>query len=161
MQNPLVVPAWPRIVLLRLFGAKIGRGLVLKPTARVKYPWHLTIGNHCWIGERVWIDNYVRVTLGDNVCLSQGVYLCTGNHDFTDRHMGLIVLPIEVRSGAWIAAFARVAPGVVIGEEAVIGLGAVLAEDATDHSVYLGNPARPVGRRQIRDVLPPERPERA
>src|SRR5215831_12221797 len=67
--------------LLRLFGAEIGEGAVIKPGVRVKYPWLLRIGRHCWIGEDCWIDNLAQVSLGSNVCLSQGAYLCTGSHD--------------------------------------------------------------------------------
>src|SRR5687768_1738963 len=69
--------------LLKLFGARIGKGLVIKPGVRIKNPWRLTIGENCWIGESVWIDNLEDVEIGDNVCISQGTILLTGNHDYT------------------------------------------------------------------------------
>src|SRR2546422_6760960 len=68
-----------RRAILRIFGARLGRGVVIKPGVRVKYPWMLEVGNHCWIGEDCWIDNMAPTVFGDDVCLSQGVYVCTGN----------------------------------------------------------------------------------
>ena len=76
---------WPSALkrtLLRLFGANIGRGVVLKPRVTIKYPWKLTVGDHCWIGENVWIDNLGQVTLGTHCCLSQGALLLCGNHNY-------------------------------------------------------------------------------
>jgi putative colanic acid biosynthesis acetyltransferase WcaF len=151
MLNPLVTPYGPKAALLRLFGAKVGRNVVIKPNVHIKYPWRLSIGDNCWLGERSWIDNFVEVRLGDNVCISQGAYLCTGNHDWSDPGMGLVVKPIVVDDGAWIAAFARVAPGVTVGEEAVVTLGAVLLKDAEPRGVYGGNPAVKVSQRSLRD----------
>src|SRR5688500_6183253 len=69
--------------LLRLFGAKGGKGLVIKTKVRIKNPWRLTIGDNCWIGESVWIDNLENVEIGSNVSISQGAMLLTGNHDYT------------------------------------------------------------------------------
>jgi len=88
-----------RAALLRLFGAQIGRGAVIKPGLRVKYPWLFTAGDHCWLGEDAWIDNLAPVSLGANVCISQGAYLCTGNHDWRDPAFRLSVLPIHLRGG--------------------------------------------------------------
>jgi len=88
-----------RRFILRCFGAKVERGVVLKPGVRVKYPWRLSIGAHSWIGEDVWIDNLVEVRIGANACLSQGAYLCTGNHDWSDEFFGLQVLPIGLLGG--------------------------------------------------------------
>src|SRR6476619_5535921 len=67
---------------LRLFGAKLGKGVLIKPNVNIKYPWFLEIGDHVWIGEEAWIDNLALVVLGNNVCISQGAYLLTGNHDY-------------------------------------------------------------------------------
>src|SRR4051794_36257417 len=87
--------------LLRLFGARIGPGVVIKPGVRVKYPWRLTIGADSWIGEDCWIDNLEQVTIGSSACLSQGAYLCTGNHDWSDSAFGLMTKPITIGDGAW------------------------------------------------------------
>ena len=123
----------------------------------MKYPWHLEIGHDVWVGERVWIDNFVQVRIEANAVLSQGVYVCTGNHDWSDPGMGLVVKEIAIESGAWVGAFARVAPGVTVGRGAVVALGAVLTKDAGPMGVYSGNPARRVRERSIREWPAPTR----
>ena len=130
-----------RAALLRLFGARIGRGVIFKPGVRLKFPWRLTIGDHCWIGEDVWIDNLAEVTLGNHVCVSQGAYFCTGSHDWGKQSFDLIVKPINVGSHAWIAAKGHLAPGVCVGEGAVLGLGGVATRDLEAWTIYSGNPA--------------------
>lgn len=148
--NPIVTPySWKRWVLRR-FGARIGARVLIKPNVHVKYPWHLEVGDNAWIGERAWIDNFVEVRIGANAVVSQGAYLCTGNHDWSDPGMGLLVQPITVEDGAWIGAFARIAPGVTLGREAIVTLGSVLLADAEPGGIYSGNPASLVGTRIIR-----------
>ena len=88
--------------LLRAFGAQIGRGVVIKPDVRIKFPWRLVVGKHTWIGQEAWIDNIAEVTIGSHVCISQGVYLCTGSHDHRKRAFDLIHKPIRVGDGAWL-----------------------------------------------------------
>ena len=89
MTNALIVRAsWNpcmgiKIRLLKLFGARIGNGLVIKNNVNIKFPWKLILGNDVWIGENVWIDNLDKVVIGDDVCISQGALLLTGNHDYT------------------------------------------------------------------------------
>ena len=85
------IPSKIKIVILRLFGAKVGTGVVIKPNVSIKYPWFLKVGNNCWIGESVWIYNFALVTIGNNVCLSQDSYLLTGNHDYKKETFDLIV----------------------------------------------------------------------
>ena len=77
-----------KVFLLKLFGARVGAGVVIKPAVNIKYPWYLEIGNHAWLGENVWIDNLVKVTIGNNVCLSQGAMLLTGNHNYKKVKFG-------------------------------------------------------------------------
>ena len=96
--------AWRR-TLLRMFGARIGKGVVIKPRVNVKFPWRLVIGDFVWIGEQVWIDNLEMVTVGSHSCLSQGVYLCTGSHNWADPSFGLITQPIKIGEGCWVGAF--------------------------------------------------------
>lgn len=149
----LLVSSWlpgsvHRRLLLRLFGARVGRGVVVKPGVRVKFPWRLSIGDHSWIGEDVWIDNLALVTIGADCCLSQGAYVCTGSHDWSRPSFDLVTKPIMVRDGAWIAARAVVGPGVTVGEGAVLGLGSTATQDLAPWQVHLGVPARSiVGRR--------------
>jgi putative colanic acid biosynthesis acetyltransferase WcaF len=137
----LIPFSWFRRSLLRLFGAQIGTGAVIKPGVRVKYPWLLRVGDHCWLGEDCWIDNLSLVVIGNHVCISQGAYLCTGNHDWSDPAFGLIARPIHVHDGAWISARAVIGPGAVIGKEAVVAAGAVATKSVPAFAVYAGNPA--------------------
>lgn len=137
---------WPlpislKTLLLTLFGAKIGQGVMIKPEVKIKYPWRLTVGNHVWIGEKVWIDNLDQVTLENHVCLSQGSMLLTGNHDFTKSTFDLIIGPIHIKEGAWIGAWAIVCPGVVCHEYSVLSVKSVATKDLEPNGIYQGNPA--------------------
>lgn len=136
-----------RAGLLRMFGARIGCGVVIKPRVRVKFPWRLEVGDHSWIGESVWIDNLAPVRIGADCCLSQGAYLCTGSHDWSARRFDLVVRPIEIADHAWLAAGTQVSAGVAVGEGAVLGLGAVATSDLQPWTIYAGNPAAPVRQR--------------
>jgi putative colanic acid biosynthesis acetyltransferase WcaF len=154
LAQALFVSSWlpgslQRRVLLRLFGASLGKGVVIKPGVRVKFPWRLTVGDHSWIGEDVWIDNLGVVEIGRNCCLSQGAYLCTGSHDWRLQSFDLIVKPIVIDDCVWIAAKARVAPGVKLGAGSVLGLGSVATADLAPWTIYSGIPAIAVRKRQI------------
>jgi putative colanic acid biosynthesis acetyltransferase WcaF len=138
--------AW-RVWLLRAFGARIGSGCRLKPGLRVKFPWRLQVGHACWLAEDAWIDNLAPVVLGDRVCLSQGTYLCTGNHDFSSPGFDLRLGPISIGSEAWIAARAVLAPGTQVGPGAVVALGAVVSGSVPAGAIVRGNPAVVVGQR--------------
>jgi putative colanic acid biosynthesis acetyltransferase WcaF len=142
LRCPLIPSSGFRRLLLRAFGAEIGNGVVMQQHFCVKYPWNLRVGNNCWFGEECWIDNLVPVTVGNNVCISQGAYLCTGNHDWSDPTFALVVRSIRLEDGAWIGARSTLAPGVTIGECAVVGLGAVVSKSIPAFEVHAGNPAR-------------------
>lgn len=136
-----------RIWCLRLFGASIGKGVVIKPGVQIKYPWFLKTGNHVWIGEHVWIDNLTVVNIGDHVCVSQGAYLLTGNHDYTAEKFELIVKPVILEPGVWIGAKAIVCPGVTAASHAVLTVGSVATKDLAAFMIHSGNPALPVKER--------------
>ena len=160
--QPILRAAWIpsstlRVVLLRLFGAIIGQGVVIKPSVDVKYPWHLVIQDHVWIGEHVWIDNLTTVRIESNVCVSQGAYLCTGNHDWTDPSFGLMIAPILLREGSWAGAKSILTPGSVLGVGAIAAAGSVIAGSIPDYEIHAGNPAKLVKRRviQAKAVIPP------
>jgi putative colanic acid biosynthesis acetyltransferase WcaF len=136
--------------LLRLYGARLGRGVVVKNGIRVKYPWRLSVGDNSWIGEDCWLDNLEQISIGSNVCVSQGAFLCTGNHDWTDGSFGLIVKPIRLRDGAWVGAKCVVGPGVELGECAVAAAGSVVTKNIPECEIHVGNPARFVRRRLFR-----------
>jgi putative colanic acid biosynthesis acetyltransferase WcaF len=144
---PLLRSAWlpssaVRVWLLRRFGARVGRGCVIKPGVRVKYPWRLRMGDYCWLGEDCWIDNLAPVGLGDNVCISQGAYLCTGNHRWDDPRFALIVQPIRLGSGAWAGAKSVLCPGVSVGRCGIVCAGAVAMRTVPAYEIHGGNPAR-------------------
>lgn len=135
-------PSAPKVWLLRLFGARIGRGVRIKPHVRIKFPWRLEIGDHTWIGQQVWIDNLARVTIGSNVCISQDVYFCTGSHDHRKRSFDLAERPIAVGDGAWVAARATLLAGVSVGPNALVAAGAVVHDDVPAAKIVAGMPAK-------------------
>jgi putative colanic acid biosynthesis acetyltransferase WcaF len=118
----------------------------------VKYPWHLEVGDFCWIGEQAWIDNLTTVRIGRNACVSQGAYLCTGNHDWSDPKFGLRIEPIQLGEGAWAGAKSVLTPGTVLGAYAVAAAGAVVKGCIPDFEIYAGNPAQFVKVRRIQDA---------
>ena len=130
-----------KVILLRLFGAKIGKGVLIKPSVNIKYPWKLKVGNNVWMGEDVWIDNLELVDISDNVCISQGAMLLCGNHDFNSSTFDLIVKPIVLEDGVWIGAKSIVTPGVIAGTHAVRSAGSMASKNLEAYSVYQGNPA--------------------
>jgi putative colanic acid biosynthesis acetyltransferase WcaF len=147
-QNAFPWPSELRVELLRLFGAKIGNGVVIRANVNISFPWRLTIGDHVWIGEDVGILSLAQLTIGSNVCISQRAYLCTGSHDFRRNDFKLMVAPITVENETWIAATAFIGPGVTIGKGSVIGAGAVVFDDVPPNSFVRGNPATIQAREQ-------------
>jgi putative colanic acid biosynthesis acetyltransferase WcaF len=135
--------------ILRLFGAKIGKKVVIKPGVNIKYPWLLEIGDYVWIGEGVWIDNLTNVTIGNNVCISQGAMLLTGNHNYKKRTFDLILGEIILEDGVWIGAKSTIGPGVVCGTHSILTMGAIAIHNMDAYSVYQGNPAQKTRDRKI------------
>lgn len=147
--NPLNPLNNLKIVLLKLFGAQIGKGVIVKPGVNIKYPWKLSVGNNCWIGEKVWIDNLGNVCLKDNVCISQGALILSGNHNYKKTTFDLIVEDIMLESGVWIGANAVVCGGVVVQNHAVLSVGSVASNNLEPYSIYQGNPAKLIRKRNI------------
>lgn len=152
--SPLFSTSWIpfskfKCLILRLFGAIVGNGVNIKPNVKVKFPWRLALGDYVWLGENCWIDNVAFVTIDSHACISQDVYLCTGNHDWNDPNFRLMDKPIHIEEGCWIAARAVVGPGVTIGKGAVLGLGSVASRSLEPMTIYAGNPARAIKERQI------------
>jgi putative colanic acid biosynthesis acetyltransferase WcaF len=128
-------------MVLRWFGAKIGRGVVIKPQVKITFPWKLIVGDHVWLGEESWLLNLEKIEIGNNVCISQRAQLCTGSHDYKRPTFDLIVAPITVEDGAWLGAACWVGPGVTIGTHAVLTAGSVAGKSLDGWGVYRGNPA--------------------
>lgn len=138
-----VIP-WPYTLkssLLRLFGATVGKGLVIKMKVRIKNPWYLRIGTNCWIGESVWIDNLATVEIGNNVCISQGALLLTGNHDYTRTDFPYRLGRIKLEDGVWIGARAVVCPNVTCKSHSILTVNSVASKNLEVRSIYSGNPA--------------------
>lgn len=123
LRNPLVPGSWPRVAILRVFGARVGAGVRIREGARVKYPWLLEIGERCWIGEQAWLYNQAQLTVGADTVISQGAFVSCGTHD--TESMDLVVLPTQIGDRCWVAAFSIVLAGSRIGDGCVIGAGTV------------------------------------
>ena len=128
LQLHFPLPSGARALGLRLFGARIGKGVIIRPGVNVTYPWRLTVGDHCWIGEDVTILSLAPVSIGDHCCISQRAFLCTGSHNFSKETFDLIARPISIGSHSWIAACAFVGPGASIAEGTMIKAGDVFLE---------------------------------
>ena len=136
---------WPsglKVYWLRLFGAKIGRGVVIKPRVNVHFPWRLEIGSYAWIGEEVVILNFEDVRLGDHCCLSQQVFLCAGGHDYRDETFCYRNAPIVISDGVWLQARVFVCPGVSVGEESVVTTCSVVTKSLPANMICKGSPAQ-------------------
>ncbi|MCO4253146.1 DapH/DapD/GlmU-related protein [Pseudarthrobacter raffinosi] len=122
-------PSRVRVALLRLFGAQIGKGVLIRHGVRIHLPWKLTIADDVWIGVDAWLLNLEPITIGSNVCISQGALLCTGSHSSDSESFEFDNAPIHVEEGVWIAARSTVLRGVTVGTGAVIGATALVTQD--------------------------------
>ena len=136
-----------KVWILKLFGAKVGRNVVIKPGVNIKYPWKLMIGDYSWIGEEVWIDNLDYVNIGSNVCISQGALLLTGNHNYKQSTFDLITGSITLNEGVWIGSKSVVCPGVNCKSHSILTVGSVATYDLEPYAIYQGNPAKKIRNR--------------
>ena len=150
LKSTLIPFSFPRKFILQIFGAKIGKGVVIKPGVNIKYPWYLEIGDHCWLGENVWIDNLAKVTIEDNVCISQGAMLLCGNHNYKKTTFDLMVNEIILEEGVWIGAKSVVCPGVTCKTHAILSVGSIANIDLEPYTIYQGNPAKKTRNRVIK-----------
>jgi putative colanic acid biosynthesis acetyltransferase WcaF len=139
--SPDALPGW-RNFLLRMLGARIGRGVRIHPSVRVMFPWNLAIGEDVIVGRDVNLYALASITIDASVLVSQGAHLCAGSHDYRQPNFPIAHAPITVGSGTWIAAEAFVGPGVTIGTGCVIAARAVVVRDVATASLVAGNPAR-------------------
>ncbi len=149
--NPLNPLSDLKVLLLKAFGAKIGKGVVIKPGVNIKYPWNIEIGDYTWIGEKVWMDSLGLITIGRHCCLSQGALLLNGNHDYSKRTFDLRVEPIVLEDGVWIGARSLVTPGITCHSHSVLSVMSVASSDLKAYAIYRGNPAIRVRDRQMPD----------
>ncbi|QXP64483.1 WcaF family extracellular polysaccharide biosynthesis acetyltransferase [Polaribacter sp. HaHaR_3_91] len=147
--NPLNPISSLKIFILRLFGAKIGNNVAIKQSVNVKYPWLLEVGDNVWVGENVWIDNLAKVKIEDNVCISQGAMLLCGNHDYKKSSFDLLLGEITLKKGSWVGAKSVVCPGVTLNSHAILAVGSIANKDLEAYSIYQGNPAIKIRKRNI------------
>lgn len=139
--SPQICYGWRRF-LLRTFGARIGKGVLIRPSVTVTYPWKLTVGDWSWIGDQVTLYTLGEISIAENAVVSQHSYLCTGSHDYTSAAFGIYAHPIRVESEAWVAAHVFIGPGVTIGRGAIVGACSVALKDVPSMTICAGNPLK-------------------
>jgi putative colanic acid biosynthesis acetyltransferase WcaF len=144
--SPQIFYPWRRW-LLRLFGAKVGARVRLRPSVTITYPWKVSIGDNAWIGDNATLYSLAPISIGTNTVISQGAYLCGGSHDYRDVTFRIYGEPIMIEPEAWIAAQAFVHPGVTVGRGAIVGACSVVTKDVAPYAIVAGNPAIPMGSR--------------
>ena len=138
-----------KVFFLKFFGARVGKGVVVKPNVNIKYPWKLNIGNYVWIGENVWIDNLDDVIISDNVCISQGAMILCGSHNYKTSSFDLITRPVYLKDGVWIGAKSIVLSGVVAESHSILSAGSVSSKSLEPFGIYKGNPAQKIATRKL------------
>jgi len=147
--SPQFMYGWRRF-LLRLFGAKIGNKVLVRQSARITYPWKLEIGDNSWIGDNVVLYTWGDISIGSNTVISQSSYLCAAGHDFTTPSFDTFQKSIHVGNQVWIATDVFVAPGITIGDAAVVGTRSTVLSDLPEAMICYGNPAKPMKPRVMR-----------
>jgi putative colanic acid biosynthesis acetyltransferase WcaF len=133
-----------RRLLLRLFGARIGRKVIIRPSATVTYPWKLSIGDFAWVGDDAVLYTLGPISIGAHSVISQRSYLCAADHDYLSEAFDIRARAIVIGSHVWVASDVFVGPGVSIGDRAVVGARSSVFTDLPAGMVCLGSPARPV-----------------
>jgi putative colanic acid biosynthesis acetyltransferase WcaF len=151
--SPQVLYGWRRF-LLRLFGSSVGKGVLIRPTVEITYPWKITIGDYSWIGDNVTLYSLGEIHVGANVVVSQDSYLCAATHDMQSPSFEIYDNPIIVEDEVWVASGVFISPGVHIGRGAVIGARSTVFHDLPPMMVSFGNPAKAVRPRLSPDVNP-------
>ena len=141
-------PSSLRPILLRVFGASVGLGVLIRRGVRVHFPWNLELGDNCWIGEEVWFINHEKITIGSDVCISQRSIICSGGHEYRSASLEYAHKPVTIKHGAWVCLDAKVLPGVTIGECSVVSAGEIARISLPDYSILVGG--------QVRTIDPPK-----
>jgi putative colanic acid biosynthesis acetyltransferase WcaF len=141
--SPQFLYGWRRF-LLRLFGAKIGKGVRVRPTVRITYPWKISVGDHSWIGDDVVLYSLGEIHIGRHTVISQKSYICTGGHDYTRLSFDIFSKPVEIGNEVWIATDVFIAPGIRVGDGTVVGARSTVLNDLPPGKICFGNPAKVV-----------------
>ena len=140
--TPRLLHPW-RCLLLKLFGAKLGKAVHLYPSSRVWAPWNLEMGDHACLSENVDCYSVDKIRIGAHTTVSQYSFLCTASHDYTQQAMPLVSAPITIGEWVWITADVFVGPGVTIGDGAVVTARSSVFSNVPPWMVARGNPAAP------------------
>lgn len=141
--SPQFMYGWRRY-LLKLFGAKIGKGVIIRPSVTITYPWKVTIGDYSWIGDDVVLYSLGEIEIGKNAVVSQKSYLCTGSHDYDKSDFPIWAKKITIEDECWLATDVYVAPGITIGKNTVVGARSSVFKDLPAGKICLGSPAKVV-----------------
>jgi len=141
--SPQFLYGWRRF-LLRIFGAKIGDNVIIRPSVKITYPWKLAIGDNAWVGDNVELYTLGEIKIGNNAVVSQRSYLCTGSHDYRKKTFDIYAQPIVIEDEAWVATDVYIAPGVTIGKGAVIGARSSVYKNMPCDMICIGSPAKPI-----------------
>lgn len=144
--SPQIFYGWRRF-LLRIFGARIGRGVLIRPSAEITYPWKVSVGDYSWIGDRAVLYSLAEIHIGAHSVVSQDCYLCAGSHDPESVAFDIFAVPIHIGSQCWLASDVFVAPGISISDAAVVGARSSVFHDLPEAMICYGSPARPVRQR--------------
>jgi putative colanic acid biosynthesis acetyltransferase WcaF len=139
--SPQVFYGWRRF-WLRLFGAQIGKKVLIRPSVKITYPWKVSIGNHSWIGDNVVLYSLGEIEIGSNTVISQKSYLCTGSHDYSKETFDIFAKKITIGNSCWLATDVFVAPGITIGDGAIVGARSSVFKDIIANSVHAGSPTK-------------------
>ena len=141
--SPQFMYGWRRF-LLRCFGAKVGKGVIIRPTVHTQFPWKVTIGDYSWIGDGVVLYSLGEITIGRNACVSQKSYLCAGTHDYAQPDFPILSKPVTIEDECWLATDVYVAPGVTIGRGTVVGARSSVFKSLPAGMICMGSPAKVV-----------------
>jgi putative colanic acid biosynthesis acetyltransferase WcaF len=147
--SPQFIYGWRRF-LLRLFGASVGKNVLIRPTAQVTFPWKVKIGDNSWIGDEVVLYSLGEILIGSNTVISQRSYICTGLHDYNSLSFDIYTSPIHIGNQVWIATDVYIAPGVTIGDGTVVGARSSVYQDLPPGMICYGNPAVTIKSRDSR-----------
>jgi putative colanic acid biosynthesis acetyltransferase WcaF len=166
-RNPIIVQFWwliqgtlfrmsPQFMygfrrfLLRLFGAKIGKKVIIRPSVKITYPWKLSIGDYSWIGDQVDLYTLGNIIIGKNVVISQKSYLCTGSHDYLKEDFSIFQKPITIQDQVWVASDVFIAQGITIGEGSIVAARSSVFKDIPSNKICAGSPVKII-RERIRE----------
>ena len=138
-----------RRFLLRMFGASIGKKVIIRPSVKITYPWKVIIGDYSWIGDDVVLYSLGDIEIGNNVVISQKSYICTASHDYLKSDFPIFAKKNSIGDGCWLATDVYVAPGVTIGKGTVIGARSSVYKDIISNKICVGNPAKIIRDRKI------------